>query len=232
VSPAGHESSVSVVYQLLREDIVRGKHLPDAPLRLQELALSYGVSMIPIREALRHLEAEGFVRIVPNKGARVAELSFDELHDVYRARMLVEEDALRLAFPNIDAATIAHARHLNDDGLQLIYENNPTIHDVHREMHLSLYQSSNSPWLLRLIDLLWDHCFRYRLLAAGLIAPELHHSEHEQLITHIEQGNLESAVAMLKEHIQGTAVVLAETYSSLPESGLIDIVPASRAGGR
>jgi DNA-binding GntR family transcriptional regulator len=188
--------------------------------------------MIPVREALRRLEAEGFVRIVPNKGARVAELSSDELHDVYRARMLIEEDTLRLAFPNIDAATLARARQLNDEGLQFIYADDPAVHEVHRELHVSLYRPANSPWLLRLIELLWDHCFRYRLLVMGRVAPEIHHREHDQLITYIEQGNLESAIDLLKEHIMGTAIALSNAFDSAPNGAYADRMHVSRASGR
>lgn len=232
MSAADQQSSVSVVYQQLREEIVRGTHAPGSPLRLQDLSQAYGVSMIPIREALRRLEAEGFVRIVPNKGARVAELSFDELHDVYRTRMLVEEDALRLAFLNIDAETLRRARELNERGLELIYTDSQEVHEVHRELHISLYRASNSPWLLRLIDLLWDHCVRYRLLGAGRIAPEIHHDEHEQLIAHIEQGNLEGAVDVLKAHIQSTVVSLASTFTREPETVFAERAQLARGVGR
>ncbi len=232
MSAAGQQSSVSVVYQQLREEIVRGAHPPGSPLRLQDLSHSYGVSMIPIREALRRLEAEGFVRIVPNKGARVAELSFDELVDVYRTRMLVEEDALRLAFLSIDAETLNRAHQLNEQGLSLIYADDLAVHEVHRELHISLYRASNSPWLLRLIDLLWDHCVRYRLLVAGRIAPEIHHREHDQLITFIEQGNLEGAVETLKSHIQSTVKALANTFSDEPDSAPVGHAQLARAIGR
>jgi DNA-binding GntR family transcriptional regulator len=213
VPAAGHPSSVTLVYERLRDEIVRGAQPPGAPLRLHELASAYGVSMIPIREAFRRLEAEGFVRIVPNKGARVAELSLEEMQDVYRARFLVEADALRLAFPHITTETLERARWLSREALRLRHANDPAAHDLHREMHASLYQHANSPWLMRVIDLLWDHAFRYRLLATEQLPPGVHSREHEQLIEYIAQGELEPAIELLNVHIQSSVDALARTFT-------------------
>ena len=210
---AGHPSSVNVVYERLREEIVRGAQLPGAPLRLHDLANAYGVSMIPIREAFRRLEAEGFVRIVPNKGARVAELSLDEMQDVYRARALIEEDALRLAFPHITAETLERARWLSQEALRLRLANDPAAHEVHHEVHASLYQHANSPWIMRIVNLLWDHAFRYRLIATERMAPGIHSREHEEIIDCIAEGDLERAVELLHAHIQSSVDAVARAFA-------------------
>jgi DNA-binding GntR family transcriptional regulator len=186
--------------------------------------------MIPIREAFRRLEAEGFVRIVPNKGARVAELSLDEMQDVYRARWLVEEDALRLAFPNITAETLERARWLNQEALRLRHANDPAAHDLHREMHASLYLHANSPWLMRVIDLLWDHAFRYRLLATERMTPGVHSRQHEQIIDYIADGDLESAVELLHVHIQSSVDALARTFAESAALSEEHPAPLSFAG--
>jgi len=186
--------------------------------------------MIPIREAFRRLEAEGFVRIVPNKGARVAELSLDEMQDVYRARFLVEADALRLAFPHITADTLERARWLNQEALRLRHENDPAAHDLHREMHASLYQHASSPWLMRIIDLLWDHAFRYRILATEQMPPGVHSREHEHLIEYIAQGELDRAVDLLQAHIQSSVDALAKTFAKSSARPEEEHVPLSFAG--
>ena len=95
-------SSVELVYRRTRHDIVSGELAPGVPLRLQELAARNGVSMIPVREALRLLEAEGFVDILQNKGARVAPVSKEDMIDVYRTRLVLETEALRQAVPRGD----------------------------------------------------------------------------------------------------------------------------------
>jgi DNA-binding GntR family transcriptional regulator len=212
VPAAGHPSSVSLVYERLRDEIVRGAQLPGAPLRLHDLATAYGVSMIPIREAFRRLEAEGFVRIVPNKGARVAELSLSEMQDVYRARWLIEEDALRLAFPHITTETLERARWLSQEALRLRLANDPAAHELHREVHASLYQHANSPWLMRMINLMWDHAFRYRLIATEQMPPGIHSREHEEIIDSIAEGDLEGAVVHLRAHIQSSVDAVANAF--------------------
>jgi DNA-binding GntR family transcriptional regulator len=232
VSAAGHPSSVTVVYERLRDEIVRGTQPPGAPLRLHDLANAYGVSMIPIREAFRRLEAEGFVRIVPNKGARVAELSIDEMQDVYRARMLVEENALRLAFPHLTMEILEEARQLSREALRLRIANDMRAHDLHREVHASLYRPANSPWLMRVIELLWDHAFRYRLLATERMTPGVHTREHEKIIDFLAQGDLESAVSLLHAHIQKSvdAVTAWLTESAASTETEEEVAPFSFAG--
>src|SRR5918994_6286654 len=103
-------SSVELVYQRTRRAILTGDYPPGSPLRLQELAARSGVSMIPVREALRLLEAEGFVESIPNRGARVAPLSLEDMLDVYRTRIVLEVEALRQAMPNITAPMLHKAR--------------------------------------------------------------------------------------------------------------------------
>src|SRR6478736_2795241 len=108
-------SSVELVYRRTRHDIVSGELAPGVPLRLQELAARNGVSMIPVREALRLLEAEGFVDIHRNKGARVAPFSKEDMLDVYRTRLVLESEALRQAVPNVTPQLIATARTINEE---------------------------------------------------------------------------------------------------------------------
>lgn len=205
-------SSVTHVYNRLREAIIHGDHPPGAALRLQELALSYGVSMIPVREALRRLEAEEFVEIIPNKGARVAPLSADDLHDVYRMRMLIEAEALRLAFPHIDAHTLAAGRRLNARMEHALRRGDPAAHAAHRDLHFVLYEPAGSRWLLRLVGILWDHCERYRRLATDHMGADALAAEHTHLFDLVAAGDRDGALAHLRSHIQWTVDVLRNVY--------------------
>ncbi|HZB03994.1 MAG TPA: GntR family transcriptional regulator, partial [Actinomycetota bacterium] len=108
-------SAVEHVYRLTRAGILRGEYAPGSPLRMQELAERSGVSAIPVREALRRLEAERLVESVANKGARVAELSFPDLADAYRLRTILEVEAVRLALPSLTDDDLARARALKDE---------------------------------------------------------------------------------------------------------------------
>src|SRR4051794_15358550 len=102
-------SSVELVYQRTRHNILTGDYPPGSALRLQELADRFGVSIIPVREALRLLASEGFVDLIPNRGARVALLSMEDMLDVYRTRIALEVEALRQAAPRITAPMLVKA---------------------------------------------------------------------------------------------------------------------------
>ena len=85
---------------MLRDAIIDGEFPPGSPLRHNELTNAFGVSLIPIREAMRKLEVERLVDSTPNKGARVASVSLDDVRDVYQTRIALETEALRRAWPN------------------------------------------------------------------------------------------------------------------------------------
>ena len=85
----------------LRDEILRGEIPPGQPLRQEELAERFGVSRLPVRDALIRLEAQGLVHVFPNRGAFVISLSKDEIREVYEMRLLLEGDILERAVPRI-----------------------------------------------------------------------------------------------------------------------------------
>ena len=87
----------------LREDILRGSIPPGQPLRQEELADRFGVSRLPVRDALLRLEAQGLVEVFPNRGAFVVSLSADEVREIYELRSLLEGDAIERAVPRMTA---------------------------------------------------------------------------------------------------------------------------------
>jgi DNA-binding GntR family transcriptional regulator len=180
---------------------------------LQELAATNGVSMIPVREALRLLEAEGFVDTIPNRGARVAPLSVEDLHDVYRTRIVLEVEALRQAFPRITRAHLTKARRLNARLVNQFVRHGYATYDDHRAFHFQLYEPSESRWLLRLIGIVWDHTERYRRQGAPLVAGHLAGEEHERIVAAVEGGNLDDACLALREHLEASAEVIAQALT-------------------
>lgn len=209
-------SSVELVYQRTRRAILTGDYPPSSPLRLQELATLSGVSMIPVREALRLLEAEGFVDTIPNRGARVASLSVDDLHDVYRTRIVLETEALRQACPRITPAQLAKARRLNARLVRQFARPGYANYDDHRAFHFLLYEPSASRWLLRLIGIIWDHTERYRRQGAPLVTGAAAGEEHERIIAAIEAGAVERACQALIEHLERSCELIAQALARPP----------------
>jgi DNA-binding GntR family transcriptional regulator len=227
-------SSVELVYQRTRKAIITGDYAPGSPLRLQELAARSGVSMIPVREALRMLEAEGFVESVQNRGARVAPLSMEDMLDVYRTRITLELEALRQAIPNTTPAVLAKARRLNNKIVRQFERKGYAEYDDHRAFHFALYEPSNSKWLMRLIAIVWDHTERYRRQGASKSTAEGTRFEHEHIIDCVAAGDAPAAHEALRFHLEHSVERFTELFQENPElfTGPSGVIPATseRAG--
>lgn len=209
-------SSVELVYQRTRHAILTGDFPPGSPLRLQELASRNGVSMIPVREALRLLEAEGFVESIPNRGARVAPLSMEDMLDVYRTRIVLEVEALRQAIPRTTPAVLTKARRLNTKIMRQFMQRGHAEYEDHRAFHFALYEPSGSKWLLRLIAIVWDHTERYRRVGAVRVKAESARAEHELILDRIEARDVEGALAALTDHLEGSVERFRELFEEDP----------------
>ena len=97
--PLKHRTLSAMIVDQLRQAILDGTYPAGSQLRQDALGEAYGVSRIPVREALFQLEAEGLVRIVPQKGAIVSELSLDEINDVFDLRRILEPRMLAQSAP-------------------------------------------------------------------------------------------------------------------------------------
>src|SRR5690348_2420010 len=109
VVPIQRQTIASMTITALRERILRGDYPDGEPLRQDAIADELGVSRIPVREALRQLEAEGLVTFSPHRGAVVSTLSLEEIEELFELRADVECDLLRRAIPNIGAEHLARA---------------------------------------------------------------------------------------------------------------------------
>lgn len=160
--------------------------------------------MIPVREALRLLEAEGFVESIPNRGARVAPLSMEDMLDVYRTRIVLEVEALRQAVPRTTPAVLAKARRLNEKIIRQFIQRGYSEFEDHRAFHFALYEPSGSKWLLRLIGIVWDHTERYRRIGAVRVKAGEARAEHELILNRIGAKDIEGAIAALTDHLEGS----------------------------
>jgi DNA-binding GntR family transcriptional regulator len=134
----------------LREAIVRGHFKPGEKLDQEEIAELLNVSRIPVRQALRTLTAEGLVKMYPHRGATVAELSREELEEIYFLRGVLEGVAARLAAPKMDDARIAKLQAILKKIDQLTDLDEWL--DLNREFHNTIYEVINRPRLLEMIE--------------------------------------------------------------------------------
>jgi DNA-binding GntR family transcriptional regulator len=207
-------STSEAVTSELRKAIVQGRLEPGEPLRQETLARHFKVSHIPIREALRQLESEGWVSIEPNKGASVSALDANEALEIYEMRAALECLALRVAMAWHDAATLRFAR---DRLLAASRESDPSLY-VRRneEFHAALLAPAPRPHLLAAIRQLHRRSERYlRLKYRQPVLKHASDAEHQALFEACEQRNVRRACAVLTRHLTSTGELLARHLDEL-----------------
>src|SRR5919112_1117173 len=122
-APLQRQTLTGMTLGAIRERILHGTYPEGEPLRQDAIAAELGVSRVPIREALRQLEAEGLVTFTPHRGAVVSSLSLDEIDEIFALRADIESDLLRRAIPRLGADALARAAEVLDR-----YERALTVH--------------------------------------------------------------------------------------------------------
>jgi len=203
-----HRTLAERAFAALHEAIVTGVLAPGERLPIEELAGPLQMSPMPVREALRRLHAAGLVENLAHRGARVTELSIEDLREVYEARLELEPLAVRHAaerFTEEDASTAAEAlaRHVRAYRRGDVSET----FTAHTAFHFALYRRSDSRWLLRLITPLWESSQRYRLALPPRYrrALEERRAEHERILSACVEREGEVAARELHNHLVITA---------------------------
>lgn len=191
----------NVIEERLRGAILDGRLAPGMALRQQELATLFGVSRMPVREALRQLEAQGLLQVVAHKGAVVAPLIGEDAVETYELREMLESEALRQSIPLLDASDIAQAR---DYISQLENETrHAEIGRLNRLFHMTLYSKAGNKKLLRLIDneLCQEERFlRFHLSSMGL--GKLTQDDHNGLVDAANDKAIDEAIVVLQRHLR------------------------------
>ncbi len=203
----------SVIEEKLRSAILDGRLPEGMALRQQELATLFGVSRMPVREALRQLEAQSLLKVVMHKGAVVAPLIGEDAVDTYAVRLLLETEALRQSIPNLTPEHLAQARSYID---QLDTETNLTeLGRLNRLFHLSLYAGATNRKLLRMIEQELneeERFLRFHLSAMGLGKPT--QDDHIALVDAVQEKNIEHAVQVLQDHLNHASATIRHYLDS------------------
>lgn len=193
-------SAPDLVRSALRRAIVEGELEGGLQLKQDELAERFGVSRIPVREALKQLAAEGLVTFHPNRGAVVSSVSLDEVLEMLEIRIALECRALRLAIPNMLDEDFEEASQILAD-----YDREPSARnwgEMNWRFHQTLYVPCHRPRLLAMIDANYGHVGRFTRVQVSLAAgKERPQREHHQILDACRRGEIERAVKLLEEHI-------------------------------
>lgn len=192
-----------VVFNTLRQAILKGELKPGERLMEIQLAQRLGVSRTPIREAIRKLELEGLVTMVPRKGAEVAKITEKSLRDVLEVRKALEELAMQIACDKINEDIIGDLeialdefkKSINSKELTAIAEADVNFHDV-------IYNATSNEKLIQILNNLREQMYRYRI---EYIKDYNSHKriieEHELIIDCLKKQDKEKATRAICTHI-------------------------------
>lgn len=215
LSRTARQTTAEQVGSALFEAILAGTIEPGSPLRLQDLADKLGTSMMPVREAVRRLEALGLVEIIPHRGAWVRPMTRADLLDTYFTRKHLETLAIRQAaarFTEQDAELARQA--LEDQNRAREFGDLVRARQAHERFHFVLYEASRSHWLIRSILPAFRNSERYRVESMRHVEnPGRRTVEHQKILAALEQHDADGAADHLVQHLQ-TSIDLV--YNSLP----------------
>lgn len=187
----------------LRTEILEGRLEPGQRVHLAGAAERLGMSGVPVREALHALAAEGWVVRYPQRGYRVAEPSVEDFQDTCRLRLVLDPMAAELAAQRLGPAELRQVGGALDDLVEAFDQADEERYaTAHRRFHFAIYEASGSPWLVRLIGVLWEHTERYQRLQfhqSGLLADRL--DEHRVIYDACAAGDADRAAAAMRAHL-------------------------------
>lgn len=199
-----YKNAREAAFEKIKEAIIKGHFKPGEKLVEQTLAQEMGVSRTPVREAIRRLEAEGFVVSIPRKGVVVSRADKEEIVQLYSIRAELEGLAARWAIENADEddmrkldEAISRMEETAASGdLDGVVQSNALFHDA-------IAQASKSRILCTLLKTLQDNIQRFRFQSLHLPGrPEAALAEHKEIVAAIKEKKAEEADRLLKEHLQ------------------------------
>lgn len=199
------QSLTSAVAEKLREEIIRGDIPEGAQLRQDAIATQYHVSRIPVREALRQLDAEGLITIVPNRGAIVPALSPTDIEELFTIRALLEPEILKHSIPHLTQADFSEA-----EAVLRKYENDLRVEErvaawgrLNWQFHATLYSRSGRPHFMSIIRNVNNSGERYTRLQLYLThGIRRANEDHHQLLDLCRQRDVAAACKLLRQHIE------------------------------
>lgn len=201
-----------VVFNTLRQAILRGELEPGERLMEIQLAERLGVSRTPIREAIRKLELEGLVLMIPRKGAEVARISEKSLRDVLELRRSLEELAIELACQRMSDEEIDELEQAQRDFREAVDSKDVMLMaETDEKYHEIIYQGTKNSRLVQILNNLREQMYRYRL---EYIKDADKHQvlliEHDNILKALRGRRVADAKAAMREHIDNQEITVSK----------------------
>ncbi|MFD1826502.1 GntR family transcriptional regulator [Mumia zhuanghuii] len=206
-------SKADVAYAQIRQQILDGSLEAGSPLAQYELAASMGISITPLREAIRRLSGEGLVLLEGHRNARVAMMDFAEARQLFETRQALEPAAVALAALRRTDADITRMNAALENLLPVTRQWGEVALAAHREVHEALYTASHNTVMVRMLNDLWDKSDRYR--RAGLELPPggeprtRDFKEHHRMVAMVADRDPEAAQGLMCSHIANSLTAAA-----------------------
>ena len=203
IVPLRRQTLTGMTLEALRERILRGAFPEGEPLRQDAIAEELGVSRIPVREALRQLEAEGLVTFHPHRGAVVTTLSLDEITELFELRADIESDLLRRSIPLMQPADHRLATEILDGYETALHTGKVAAWgELNWQFHSALYAPSNRQFTLGIVGKLHQHSDRYLRMQLSLTHGESRaRSEHRAILAAVRKRDMVKAPTLMRAHI-------------------------------
>src|SRR3954447_1883872 len=197
-SPIRFTTKAEAVYDEIRRRIMRGILPPASPLNQDALALELGVSVTPVREPVRRLEAEGLVQVHAHRSVLVSPLSLSELSEIYDVRLQLDPYAAAVATTKVSEEALAQiermATRVSSDPLEQA--------TINRAFHRATYVESRNGLLIGILDGLWERTDRYRIM---LVSTEIDVKsvvqEHVEIVAAMRSRRSREVAKLIRAHV-------------------------------
>jgi DNA-binding GntR family transcriptional regulator len=197
------------VYTRIRESVMNGDLSPGEKISIRKMAERYGVSTMPVREALNKLQSEGFVRF-ERRSIFVSQLSAKELVEIFQIRINLEKLAMEWSYPNIGEKEI-------EELTKLVKEMDEHIHSpvewsgLNKQFHTKIYSYSTSKPMVEMLHAVWGRVDPYmNIYSTSSYYLSLSQKEHYQMIDYMKNKEIDSLLELTTHHIQKTCDAVLE----------------------
>lgn len=198
-----------VIVKFLRDSIIDGTLDEGEPIRQDEVAKLFSVSKIPVREALKRLEAEGLVAFYKNRGAVVTPTSEPEIVQIFEVRAILESNAIKLSIPHMTETTFAEAEAFCDAFAQ--ESDIGRWADLNWRFHSRLYEDAQRPYMLNMIRSVNDRIERYLRIQLTLSdGHQVADDEHKRILELCRAGDESGAADLVYSHIMRACASLLD----------------------
>jgi DNA-binding GntR family transcriptional regulator len=206
-------SVVDNVTVLLRRALLAGEIKPGERIKVAELEKSFGVSHIPIREAVRRLETEGLIIALPQRAAVAAGVDLEDLSGLYDLRRIIECDVIRRSVDEMSDEQVEAVR-VALETLEAVAQDHGSAQfwEVHRDFHWALLEPGASAWIRRVLEQVWLASQRYvRLFLSETVDDAM--ADHRELLAYCDQRAGRRAAELLRRHLDLTELAVRQAFT-------------------